>query len=160
MKKSNPLWISAIMLIFITIIANTIMSTRISEYKEELDSIADNSTKNISFEGKVKTNEPCPDAKGGLDSAVLQVKYFYSKFCAWCMKEEPILQRLVKNQGNLVNIKWYNVRSCPELAAKYRISGVPTFVFSTPNNQTEYSHYGFIYEKDLKSMVCDVSGGC
>ncbi len=160
MKKSNPLWISAIMIIFIIIIANAIMSIRISEYRGELGSVEKNSAKDILFEGKVKTNEPCPDAEGGLDSAVLQVKYFYSKFCAWCMKEEPILQRLAKNQGNLVNIKWYNVRSCPELAAQYSVSGVPTFVFSTLNNQTEYSHYGFIYEKDLKNMVCEVSGGC
>jgi len=160
MKKSNPLWISAIMLIFIIALTNVIMSMRITDYQEELSLSIKNNAINGVFLGKVKTNEPCPDAEGGLDTAVLQVKYFYSKFCAWCMKEEPILQRLVKEKGNFVNIKWYNVRSCPELTAKYKVSGVPTFVFSTFNNKTEYSHYGFIYEEDLKKMVCEVSGEC
>ena len=157
MKKSNPLWILAILSIFVLIILNIVMSLRISEQKEK---ITINISKNLSSQGKIETGEECPDAYGGFDESLLQVKYFYSRFCPWCIREEPILQRLVKDYGALIYIEWYNINDCQELVNKYKVGGVPTSVFSTYNNQTEYSHYGFIYEEDLMKLMCDVSGGC
>lgn len=160
MKKNSPVWISAILLIFVLVIFNAVMSIRISENKEKLDDINASKSASIEFEGKSETGEECPDAEGGLEDSFLQVKYFYSRFCPWCAKEEPILQRLVKSHGNLIHIEWYNVDTCSEITDEYKISGVPTLVFSSLGNQTEYSHYGFTYEKDLIKLVCDVTGGC
>lgn len=133
------------------------MFLRIGEYSKNLNSLAMNTTIN---KGKTETGVKCPDAEGGFESAILQTKYFYSPFCPWCMKEEPILRKLVKQYSNLIHIEWYNVNKCPELVEKYAVGGVPTFVFSSIDNQTEYSHYGFIYEKDLMKLMCDVTGGC
>lgn len=160
MKKSNPLWILALSVVFILIILNIVMSMKISEYEEKVNHSDTNLQENFSFKGKSETGEECPDAKGGLENAFLQVKYFYSSFCPWCAREEPILQKLVKNYGNLIHIKWYNINNCPDSVEKYKVNGVPTFVFSTTTNQTEYSHYGFIYEKDLMKLLCNITGGC
>lgn len=160
MKKSNTIWVLAVVLIFVILILNIVMFVRVSEYKEKVSFLEVNNSNNISFEGKVETRESCPDAEGGMENAFLQVKYFYSRFCPWCIKEEPILQKLVRNYGNLIHIEWYNIKNCPESVDKYKVSGVPTLVFSTITNKTEYSHYGFVYEKDLMKLMCDVSGGC
>ena len=159
MKKNNPLWILAIITIFLLVILNLVFSVKSSEYKEKLNSLETYNPVNVSLE-KTETGEECPDAKGGSEDAFLQIKYFYSKFCPWCKREEPILQKLTKKYSNLIHIGWYNINNCPGLAEKYKVSGVPTLVFSTINNQTEYSHYGFVYEKDLMKLMCDVTGGC
>lgn len=159
MRKNSILWTLAIISIFILLILNIVMFIRGIEYNEKLNPIESNIFINNSFE-KTETGTNCPDAEGGLDNAFLQIKYFYSKFCPWCIKEEPILEKLVKNYGNLIHIEWYNVNDCSELVNRYRVSGVPTFVFSTYDNQTEYLHYGFVYEEDLVKLICDVTGGC
>lgn len=149
MNDRNNLWIFGIILL---VIFNFAMFSKNTEYKKLI-----NSTYNYS---KTITGIDCPDAKGGSDDAYLQIKYFYSKFCPWCIKEEPILNRLVQDYGNLVHIDWINTKKCAEMVDQYQISGVPTFVFSLIDNRTEYSHYGFIYEKDLLKFVCNVTGGC
>ena len=141
------------------VILNIVMSSRISDYEEKLI-VSRTDTNKSGFFAKTETGHECPDAVGGPDTPILQAKYFYSRFCPWCMKEEPILKRLVRTYGSLVRIEWYNVDKCPELVEDYSVSGVPTFVFSTTDNKTEYTHYGFIYEKDLVRLVCEVTGGC
>jgi thiol-disulfide isomerase/thioredoxin len=160
MKKNNPVWILAITMIFTLVILNIVIFVRVLEYNEKINYLKINKSINASFKGKTETGRKCPNAEGGLEDAFLQVKYFYSKFCPWCMKEEPILRKLVKNYGNLIHILWYDIANCPQLVDNYEISGVPTFVFSTFYNKTEYSHYGFIYEKDLVKLICDVVGDC
>lgn len=157
MRKNNPLWILAILLIFILVIFNIVMSMKISEHNNKINI---NISRNLSSQGKIETGEKCPDAYGGFDESPLQIKYFYSQFCPWCIKEEPILQKLVKDYGTIVRIKWYNINECPELVKKYKVSGVPTLIFNVVNNQTEYSHYGFVPEKDIMKLVCDVTGEC
>ncbi len=110
-KKNNPLWILAVLMVFVLVILNIVMSIRISEYKKEKVNYNMNNSTNPLFEGKIETEKKCPDAEGGFEDASLQVKYFYSKFCPWCIKEEPILQKLVKNYGNFIHIDWYNINN-------------------------------------------------
>lgn len=152
--KNKPFWIFGVVAISLLIILNFAMTVRVGEYEKELEN------HNMSFPGKITTSDNCPDSTGGTNNSFLQVKYFYSKFCAWCKKEEPILQRLVENYANLIHIEWYDINKCPEMVDKYKVSGVPTFIFSTYENNTEYSRYGFIYEKDLMKLMCDVTKGC
>lgn len=160
MRKSNPLWILAVTSIAILVVLNIVMSISTSEYREQVWSLQNKQPRNISFHAKTATNAKCPGAVGGSDKAFLRVKYFYSEYCPWCRKEEPILQKLLKNHGNVVRIEWYKNTVCPDLVAQYKVSGVPTFVFGTSTNRTEYTHHGFIYEKDLLKLVCDVTGAC
>jgi len=107
---------------------------------------------------KQKLNDStCPDSVGGNSDAVLQMKYFYTKFCPWCKKEEPILNRLLETHGSLFYIEWYDLTKCQEEGDKY---DVPTFVFGKRGEETTYTKYGFIPEKDIIEFVCNVYGGC
>jgi len=143
--------------IFVFAILNTVMFIKGVEYGNDVG-IQNNST-NVTV-GKQDTGLKCPDATGGLNKAFLHVKYFYSEYCPWCQKQEPILQKLVKKYTNFVYIEWYNVNDCQSMVEEYKVSGVPTTVFKTFDNHTEYSHYGFVYEKDFVKLICDVAGGC
>lgn len=158
MKKSNPVWILVIIIVFLLLVINIVFFVKIKEHTETLSDL--NSSINVIFMPKTETGEKCPDAEGGMGEAFLQVKYFYSEYCPWCKKEEPILQKMIDEYGNLVHIGWYNLNDCPKLVKQYEVGGVPTLVFSTTENPTEYSHYGFVYENDLKKLICDVTGGC
>lgn len=159
MKKSNLVWIFAITAIFILLILNLVFSIKISETKENL--IGLNSTQvDVNFTKKMALQGKCPDSTGGDDNSYLRIKYFYSDFCPWCKREEPILQKLVGEYGHMIYIEWFNTLQCSEEVNKYKVSGVPTFVFSESYEKKEYSHYGFIYEKDLRKLICDVTGGC
>ncbi len=159
MKKSSSVWIFAVTAIFIFLILNIVFSTKISETKKSLIEL-NNTEVGINFTKKIGLQGECPDSVGGNNDSYLKVKYFYSPFCPWCKREEPILQKLVREHGNLFYIEWFNINRCPEIADKYKVSGVPTSVFSTSDENKEYSHYGFIYENDLKKLICDVTGGC
>jgi thiol-disulfide isomerase/thioredoxin len=159
MKKSNLVWIFAIITIFILLVLNFVFSTKIQETKQKLVDL--NSTEvDINFAKKKTLQSKCPDSAGGNKQSYLQIKYFYSEYCPWCKKQEPILQKLISEYGNLIYIEWFNINSCPEDADKYKVSGVPTTVFRTSDEKKEYSHYGFIYEEDLRKLICDVTGGC
>jgi len=156
-RGNNFLWSLAVIAIFVLIILNLVMFDKENEYDKKL-TLLENST--IDLFGKTDTGIICPDAEGGVKDALLQIKYFYSDFCPWCQREESVLQKIIKDYGDLVHIEWYGLSDCSELVKKYKVSGVPTFVFSTYYDKTEYSYYGFIYEEDLIKLICDVTGGC
>lgn len=156
-RKSNPIWIFAIITIFVLLILNIAFSTKILETKKSLINLETKSDFNFT---KIALQSKCPDSAGGDINSYLRIKYFYSDYCAWCKKEDPILQKLVSEYGHSIYIEWFNIAYCPEETDKYSVSGVPTFIFSTSDANNEYSHYGFIYEKDLKKLICDVVGEC
>jgi thiol-disulfide isomerase/thioredoxin len=158
MKKTSPLWVFAIVVIFILIILNLVFSIRISETKKSISEL--NNSVDFNFSKKITLQNKCPDSFGGNDKAYLRIKYFYTDYCPWCKKQEPILQKMISEYGHLVYIEWFNTLHCKEVASNYSVSGVPTLVFSTYDENKEYSHYGFTSEKDLKKLICDVTGGC
>ena len=161
MKKSDPIWVFAIIAVFIFLILDIVFNIKISETKKSLNQL--NNTNNmieVNFTKKINLQGNCPDSSGGNYQSYLRIKYFYSDFCPWCVREEPILQRLVSDYGNLFYIGWFNINACYNETERYKVGGVPTFIFSTYGEDKEYSHYGFIYEEDLKKLICDVTGGC
>jgi thiol-disulfide isomerase/thioredoxin len=157
MKKDNPIWIITIVIIFLLVVLNIVFSTKINEIK---DYQINSSNQEVNISKKINLPTTCPDSSGGNSGSYLRIKYFYSDYCPWCRKEEPILKELVAADGNLVYIEWINIDSCHNETVKYNVGGVPTFVFSTSDGEKEYSHYGFIYKKDLRKLICDVTGGC
>ncbi|MFQ5475353.1 MAG: thioredoxin family protein [Candidatus Nanoarchaeia archaeon] len=155
------MWIFTTLSVIVFLVLNVVLSLRISEYRADSMSSPSNISEGKTYtQEKTDTKEACPDAEGGSENAPLQVKYFYTRFCPWCKKEEPILRKMVENHGDMIHIDWYDLNSCPELARKYSVSGVPTLIFSTIGNKTEYSHYGFVYERDLMKLLCEVAGRC
>ena len=115
----------------------------------------------------------CPFVVLGNKDANLKIKYFETPYCFYCWVEKPILEKLVKNKGNVFNIEKYDFRYCTEEASKYNIHGVPSFVFGIKNkindsndsnnqesNLKEYTTYGFIPEDKLNAIVCELTNSC
>lgn len=160
MKKEIYTTIGIIAIILVLIV-NIVLAFKIVEYKGLIKYQVSNFTSNTNFTKKIELNKKdCPDAIGGNPNAYLKMKYFYTPFCPWCRKEEPILRELLAEKGLLFSLGWYDLRYCSEEVEKYKVSGVPTFVFSTYNSTKEYTHYGFIYKEDLNKLICNVTGGC
>jgi thiol-disulfide isomerase/thioredoxin len=114
-------------------------------------------TTNFSLGADRKT---CPyEVEGNLD-ADLVIKYIDSPYCVYCWLEEPILNRLVETKGDSFRLERYDIRYCNEIVEKYRFSGTPSFVFSMEDGTKEFLHYGFIGEKDLSNVICEITGDC
>jgi FKBP-type peptidyl-prolyl cis-trans isomerase 2 len=102
----------------------------------------------------------CPDTVEGNKSADLKVKYFYTPFCPWCIKEEPILDEMLKDYGHLFHIERYDIRFCPEQVKQYQVTGTPSFVFSTENGAKEFFIPSFIKKDKLKEIICNTTNEC
>lgn len=60
--------------------------------------------------------------------------YFTSKRCAACHKMAPVIQKLI-DEGYTISI--VDVNSLPELAEKYQIETLPTFILLKQNVESE-----------------------
>jgi len=160
-KKRNHLFIILSIAVVAAIIWNLVLSTKISEYRSEVTKVLKNTeSENNSEWAKVSTGEICPSSEGGVNDAPVQMKYFYTDYCPWCMKEEKILKDILKTKGDLIHVEWFNIDECSLTSEIYEVSGVPTFVFSRFGNRTEYQHSGFVYKKDIERLICDITGKC
>ena len=95
----------------------------------------------------------CPDEIEGNIESEFRIKYFYSPFCPYCWKQEPILKEAVKIYGDRFSLERYDIRYCKEETAKYNIVGTPSFVFIPDNDSTEYVSYGFIPRGKFLSII-------
>ena len=86
---------------FIFVVLNAVFSLKIAEIKGSLAELSVEADFNFSKKG---LQSKCPDSAGGDDQSYLRIKYFYSDYCPWCKREEPILQKLTRNYGNLIYI--------------------------------------------------------
>lgn len=98
-------------------------------------------------------NAQCPDTIQGSQEADLRIKYFYSPFCPYCWKEEPILRDMLTSYGNSLSLERYDIRYCKDEVAKYRVSGTPSFVFILKNESKEFPSYGFIPKNKFEAII-------
>jgi len=96
----------------------------------------------------------CPEIIQGNKNANLKIKYFYSPFCPSCWRSEPLLNELVKNQGDLFSIEKYDIRYCTEVTEEYKIYQVPSYVFILQN---ESVNYGFISKDKFEEILFDLT---
>lgn len=145
------------------LIINITMAVTISQYKSILGNriqgavIAD-VDKKFSKINQLQENG-CPEVVAGNKESVLKIKYFYSDFCGWCKKQEPILKELLEEKGNMFYLEFFNIDNCGKEFIDYGAIKVPTFVFKSGNFE-EIIHPSFIYKKDLENLICKANGGC
>ncbi|MBI5398246.1 hypothetical protein HZB03_02170 [Candidatus Woesearchaeota archaeon] len=101
----------------------------------------------------------CPRAAGN-ESANLEIKYFDSAFCLYCILEESVLQTMIEKRGSLFALHKYDTYRCPGEFKKYDFVAVPSFVFIVNNESREYKIQGYINEAKFEEIVCGLSGGC
>ncbi len=112
--------------------------------------------------GRIMTSgvnkKECPNKVEGNPEADFKIRYFESPFCFYCWIEEPILKRLVEEKGKLFSLEKYDVRYCQEQVKKYKVIGIPTFVFVKGEKEEVYP--GFISERNLREILCKKGGVC
>lgn len=62
---------------------------------------------------------------------------FNATWCVPCRKFESVFLTGAENFGNDVDFLSVDIDNCPELAAKFNVSSIPTVVFIRPDGKTE-----------------------
>lgn len=93
----------------------------------------------------------CPRIIEGNPNATLVIKYFDSPYCMYCIKEEPSLQALHKEIGDLYRFERYDIRYCKTQVKEYRVMGTPTHVFN--NTLRAFTIPGYMEKWQLEDTI-------
>ena len=75
---------------------------------------------------------------------------FYADWCAPCKTMNPILKKIKKNMGDNLKIIKINVDNNQQVARKFQVRGIPTFILFK-NNEVKWRQSGII--DDIKFLV-------
>ncbi|PDH47817.1 MAG: thioredoxin [Bacteroidetes bacterium MED-G20] len=70
---------------------------------------------------------------------------FYADWCAPCKTMNPILKKIKKNMGDNLKIIKINVDNNQQVASKFQVRGIPTFILFK-NNEVKWRQSGIIDE--------------
>ncbi len=112
------------------------------------------------FSKKIQLGEKqCPYQKAGNPNAPLKFKLFESETCPYCIAQNKVMDEILPEYGDLMYIEWYEVIECEKESEQYKISGVPTFVFTAQGIEKPPA-YGFLDKQQIVDYICRVSGEC
>jgi thioredoxin 1 len=77
---------------------------------------------------------------------------FFATWCGPCKTLTPTLQQLAKDVGDKIRIIKIDVDQNPKLAAKYRVSGVPTLILFK-KSELKWRQSGVLSLPQLKAIV-------
>jgi thioredoxin 1 len=77
---------------------------------------------------------------------------FFATWCGPCKALTPTLQQLAKDMSDKIRIIKIDVDQNPKLAAKYRVSGVPTLLLFK-KSELKWRQSGVIPLHQLKEIV-------
>ena len=77
---------------------------------------------------------------------------FWAPWCGPCKMAAPILEEFAKEMGDKVVVGKINVDEEPELAEKYGIMSIPTFIVFK-NGSAVKSGVGVMQKEELKRLV-------
>lgn len=78
--------------------------------------------------------------------------YFWAPWCNPCKHMTPIIEKISKKYEDQIIIGKVNVSSCPEIASKYFVAAVPTFILFREGEILEVL-VGAVSERRLDSMI-------
>lgn len=166
---SSILFIKTPLLLVIAVAAfaifNVYLRLKIQKTTQDLIQIQSEATKpprkvSADFSKIISLGEKkCPYQKAGNPNAPLKFKLFESETCPYCVAQNKVMNELLPEYGDLIYAQWYQVIDCQEEAGKYKISGVPTFVF-TAQGVEKTPAYGFLDKGQMIDYICRVSGQC
>lgn len=175
MKLPKIEWTSSLrfektpLLLVIAVVAfvgfNVYLRLRIQKTSQELNQIQAAATKparQVPTEFSKKNiigEKSCPSIKAGNTRAPLKFKLFESETCPYCVAQNKVIDELLPSYGDLFYAEWYQVIDCGKEAEQYKISGVPTFVFTAKGTEKP-PVYGFLDKGQMIDYICKVSGSC
>lgn len=77
---------------------------------------------------------------------------FFATWCGPCKAMHPVLEELKNEIGDAARIAKIDVDQHEELATRYRIQAVPTFIVFK-KGEAVWRHSGVISGKDLKAVI-------
>ena len=77
---------------------------------------------------------------------------FYAEWCAPCKTMNPILKKIKKNMGDNLKIIKINVDNNQQVASKFQVRGIPTFILFK-NNEVKWRQSGIIGEKSFLETI-------
>lgn len=77
---------------------------------------------------------------------------FFATWCGPCKALAPTLQQLAQEEGDKIRIVKIDVDQNPKLAAKYRVSGVPTLIVFK-KSELKWRQSGVLSLLQLKNVV-------
>ena len=77
---------------------------------------------------------------------------FFAEWCGPCKAMKSVLEEVKQNVGDKARIVKIDVDQHEELATKYRIQAVPTFIVFK-KGEAVWRHSGVISGKDLKAVI-------
>ena len=87
-----------------------------------------------------------------LKSEVPALVEFYTTRCPYCVKVIPALEAVAKDFGEKLVVAKLNAEDHYEIAAKYRVSGVPAMILFDGGEVADRIT-GAVPKEDLKAMV-------
>jgi thioredoxin 1 len=87
-----------------------------------------------------------------IKSSVPTLVDFYATWCGPCRAMNPVLDQLKNDMGNQIRVLKIDVDKNPDVADKFKIRGVPTFMLFK-NGEVKWRQSGGMDLNTLKSKV-------